>query len=195
MSRAVAPVIWKAGSWTVGIQKKENDSVDDSPRPVAVTRKGPERRKPGFRGLPALGAKIIESADTPTPVKLLAVNAKLILPIEQVVPSTLFNDVVKHVSAKDAFGQKDKQQSIAIAKSLTLKFIEASSSVEQTARLSPLSINCMTVFSMLDPTPSRIHHSFRRGGRGGVLSGGDSMTFYQESTAALILVFIVDTSS
>ena len=184
MSRAVAPVIWKPGSRTVGIQKKENDSVDDSPRPVAVTRKGPERRKPGARVLPALGAKIIESADTPTPVKLSAVNAKLTLPIKQVVPSTLFNDVVKHVSAKDAFGEKDKQQRIAIAKSLTLKFIEASSSVEQTARLSPLSINCMTVFSMLDPTPSRISS----------LSGGDSMTFYQKSTAALILVFIVDTS-
>ena len=126
MSRAVAPVIWKAGSRTVGIQKKENDSVDDWPSPVAVTRKGPETRKPGSRRLPVSGVKIIESAVTPAPVKLSAVNAKLTLPIEQVVPSTLFNDVVEHVFAKDAFGEKGNQQSIAIAKSLTFKFIETS---------------------------------------------------------------------
>jgi hypothetical protein len=110
----------------VSIQKKENDSVADWPRPVAETRKGPESIKPGARGLLASGVNRIEATDTPTPEKLSARNAKLTLPIEQLVPSKLFNDVVEHVVANEAFGKKNKQLRTAISTIPSLKFIEAS---------------------------------------------------------------------
>lgn len=126
MSRAVAPVIWNAGSRTVGVQKKENDSVEDAPSPLAVTLKGPERKKIGSTGLLASGVKIIVLADTPEPTKLLAVNTKLTPPIEQVVPSKLFNEVFEQVVAKDAVGKKHKQPRIASPKNLTLKLIHPS---------------------------------------------------------------------
>jgi hypothetical protein len=126
-SRAVALVIWNAGSRTVDVQKKEKDIPDDAPRPLAVTLKGPLSRKAGLRALLATGVKMIELAETPLKLSsLLGENAKLTSPIEQLVPKRLLSAPVAQVFAKAMLGIRHRQQRASILETLNLRSIHPS---------------------------------------------------------------------